>query len=1359
MVYHNNMARKHELSLRQQPLGASDVKRIRESLGLTQAEAGELLGGGVRAFQKYESGVISPSATAANLLRLLESDPGALTKLTGRRTAPLESADLKPFEVSAAHVAALGERRFVALIRRLLVAEALGSAIPLEALHVASKITVPDGGEDGRLEWTGGPERTSFLPSRLCQIQTKAGPITPAKAAADVRTAAGDLEPAVAAVLASGGTYLMLCNQPYSQLQLKKRRDAINVVITAHGIAISDTQIQFRDADQMAVWVNTHPSVATWVLEQTQPGLANSLHSWSHWAGRHEHDRVTLVADARIPPFATKLRQLVNAPRSVARVLGLSGIGKSRLVLEALGPTPDEELSGAGLSTLVLYAVESEIGSAATKGAIQALVDSGARAIAVIDRCTEDTHEDLAAMIKRASSRVSLVTIDHELPKTPAVPSNYLVVNAADDTVIEAILQRVAPDLPREDLRRLVRFSHGYPQLAVLVGESWLADLPLAAVSNDTLIDKIVLGRRPLLPDKALRAAMLLSVFGSVGFDTPLDAELTAIAQFRPDVTVGELRACIEDLRRRGVVQRRGRLATLQPRPIAAALSERQWREWNRDQWDAVLTGSPPAHLRDRAARHLTFLNTVKVGQDVASHVCRVGGPLDGLEQLSLEGNSQVLSSLAEIDAGAVGSLLLRVIGGAGTETLRNIGGDARRHLVWTLQKIAFRSDTFEHGATLLLRLATAENERIGNNATGQFAALFPVFNGATVADGQARLSFLDEHNNKAESTTDGLIVQALLNGIKMEHVSRIVGSESHGLARALEPWLPKTWGDAWAYVTGCIERLAAAAKRPDSIGQQAAHGLGHYLRALVRGGLVDLVERVVAEVIGTRGTNWPEALSSLSAALQYDASAFEPGVEQRIRTMVGRLTPDDLAGRVRFLVTNMPWDYPSEQELDFDTKEALKGSAVKGLVQDLLKQPDMLAGLLPQLSDGEQRMALSFGWYLGTESPNPPEWRRRVLNAYRAGAPKTRNPALLTGYIAGLALKSPAMVERLKRAALRSTDFAPILPLVCWKMGFSSDDIRLVCVGLRSNAIAPHRLMQWTFGGRLAKLAPESVAPLFDFLLNGTDEAYEVGLELLGMYAFNDSARLEHLRPQLLLLATGLATHALRRRDLAGHAAKELIIWLLRKGRADTDACHAALALARGIVDMARSDDLESDSPIKPMLPELLRDFPEIVWPLIGQAICADRKTAWQFQLLLGDSFGGGSNPAPPLLQLPEGTLFAWCHAYPESAPAFVAGVMPILTTRNAADNPALHPIVRRLIDDFGVRADVQNALVRNLHTFGWMGSRSAYFDLFKKPLSELADHKEPAVRRWAVRVAEQVASEIQAVELEEQEQQANWE
>jgi len=59
---------------------------IRERLKLSQRRAGELLGGGTRAFQKYESGGQQVSVPMANLLRLLDRDPRRLAEITGSKS-------------------------------------------------------------------------------------------------------------------------------------------------------------------------------------------------------------------------------------------------------------------------------------------------------------------------------------------------------------------------------------------------------------------------------------------------------------------------------------------------------------------------------------------------------------------------------------------------------------------------------------------------------------------------------------------------------------------------------------------------------------------------------------------------------------------------------------------------------------------------------------------------------------------------------------------------------------------------------------------------------------------------------------------------------------------------------------------------------------------------------------------------------------------------------------------------------------------------------------------------------------------------------------------------------------------------
>jgi HTH-type transcriptional regulator/antitoxin MqsA len=65
----------------------AEIRRIRTRLRLSQRRAGEILGGGPRSFQKYESGEVVVSRPMANLLLLLDRDPSLLKELIRERAA------------------------------------------------------------------------------------------------------------------------------------------------------------------------------------------------------------------------------------------------------------------------------------------------------------------------------------------------------------------------------------------------------------------------------------------------------------------------------------------------------------------------------------------------------------------------------------------------------------------------------------------------------------------------------------------------------------------------------------------------------------------------------------------------------------------------------------------------------------------------------------------------------------------------------------------------------------------------------------------------------------------------------------------------------------------------------------------------------------------------------------------------------------------------------------------------------------------------------------------------------------------------------------------------------------------------
>lgn len=70
-----------------EPLPSEEIRKIRKRLKLTQKDAGEIFGGGIRAFSQYERNKSRPNKAAETLLKLLNRHPELLEEIRGRNAA------------------------------------------------------------------------------------------------------------------------------------------------------------------------------------------------------------------------------------------------------------------------------------------------------------------------------------------------------------------------------------------------------------------------------------------------------------------------------------------------------------------------------------------------------------------------------------------------------------------------------------------------------------------------------------------------------------------------------------------------------------------------------------------------------------------------------------------------------------------------------------------------------------------------------------------------------------------------------------------------------------------------------------------------------------------------------------------------------------------------------------------------------------------------------------------------------------------------------------------------------------------------------------------------------------------------
>jgi hypothetical protein len=278
----------------------------------------------------------------------------------------------------------------------------------------------------------------------------------------------------------------------------------------------------------------------------------------------------------------------------------------------------------------------------------------------------------------------------------------------------------------------------------------------------------------------------------------------------------------------------------------------------------------------------------------------------------------------------------------------------------------------------------------------------------------------------------------------------------------------------------------------------------------------------------------------------------------------------------------------------------------------------------------------------------------------------------------------------------------------------------------------------------------------LFDQLLDMDSAAYSVALDVMGMFVHGNLDRLEELRPQIMLAVDHVGKRPKRRgSQMSAHHFEHVVGWLLKKGREDADARVAAGKLANYL---AASPDGDACNIIKPLLPIMFKNFASTVWPPFGNAIIRDRATAWRIEHAIGDGFSFAEKKQPAILHVPEDILFSWAHANPEAAPAFLARILPALTTRAAGVERSFHPLMMRLLNEFGDRDDVRRYLMQNMHTFGWSGSLTTYFALYEEPLRSLFEHPIGALRRWAQVAHTQMRKQVESAKRDDDEQDAQW-
>ena len=254
---------------------------------------------------------------------------------------------LGPFEVSADDVARLGPR-FTRAVNRLLATEVAAAGLSGNSLVLNWVETTPDGGVDAAIR--GVPSTGDWIPEGDSVWQFKRSALAPGKCADEFGRAVWAQE-----CVRAGSAYVMVLGGSLNDHKLAERQTAILEKAAELDISLHRDRLLVYDADQLARWMSLYPALAISVM-----GLPNRSEAvdFSTWESSRVHQMEWTPDDARNAAIRGIRYELLGPHAVSIHVAGSSGVGKTRLVLEALR---DE-----ALAPLVVYiADEAKMGRGA----------------------------------------------------------------------------------------------------------------------------------------------------------------------------------------------------------------------------------------------------------------------------------------------------------------------------------------------------------------------------------------------------------------------------------------------------------------------------------------------------------------------------------------------------------------------------------------------------------------------------------------------------------------------------------------------------------------------------------------------------------------------------------------------------------------------------------------------------------------------------------------------------------------------------------------------------------------------------------------------------------------------------------
>ncbi|KAA0676142.1 hypothetical protein [Roseomonas genomospecies 6] len=1248
------------------------------------------------------------------------------------------------FTVENRHIAALTDADLRTLVGMLCEAHLRAANLPKSAVTYGGDQRAADGGVDVRVDLPPDAVVASWVPrpQTVFQVKQEKNGLPPTAITAEMRPKDAP-RPLLAELAASGGAYIIVSGmETLSDRALALRRRAMREAI-ADVPGTTEMPLDVYDGHRIARWANEHPGVAHWARHQ----IGEPLEGWrpfDDWTATPLSVESEYLVDdkgrlfdgsARDPdglPIVgglERIRASLAQPGAAVRLVGLSGMGKTRLVQTLF----DGRVGANALDPAwVVYGDAGIVLDPPPQHMLARLARDGRRAVLIVDNCLPSLHATLVAELHATAGPVSLITVEYDIGDDNEHDSTAVFrLEPASDAVIEHLIARAHPRLAQPDRWRIVELSEGNARLALALAAAAPRGGSVAQLSKSDLFNRLFHQRNDKTGDQALlRAAEVCALVYSFDGETVKGegSELPLLAELA-EQTVTHLHRHVATLLRRQLVQKRDRWRAVLPQALAIHLARQALENIPTALLRAAIEGAPPRLLRS-FTRRVGYLHDSEAAQDIVAAWLEPDGRLHDVARLDSHG-WDMFENVAPVRPDLALNAIQAAADREGDVAFFAADQHRRSELVHLLHALAYEPVDFERAAWLMIRaLATEAPDNNHYSGRQNVEALFALYLSGTHASQAERLRLIDQLLQHHEPRFNDIGVMALGAMLNAGHFSS-ADRHSFGARQRDDGWWPKTNDEQAAWFRAALARAASLAAPESRHAQSVRSMIADQFRELwsvpLLAGDVDAVIRSIAG----HGF-WPEAWKAVCMTMAFDHEHMTAESLAALRALEAALRPVNLVQKTRAYVLSEGMgiadldDTELMEDLnDFSGAQERLIAKVRELGSALALADDALDTLLPELVTAQSSTLHILGRSLGEASPDINALWRRLVSSFAAAPAERRNATILANVLTAASVRNAAWTDTILDAAVADPVLGPCFPFMQSVVFIGKGGVKRLQRALETG-LAPIQTYQ-SLGWCDAKdgLSDEDFAALVDTIA-GQPGGAEMALEIL----FRRLYRKRNATPGSIgttLIAAG--RNLLGRYDVGGHSVNEdyRLSEMVKMCLSGPDAADAARGLCRAIAGAVRTswknahDFQGTVSVLASLQPVAFLDA------FVGAGESAAKSELFRY------SYRRLRNP---LLTVPRESLLAWADAEPDQRYPRLAAFLGLFAhdADDEAEGDDRSPsLAVTLLDRAPDRNAILAAFGTSLTPQSWSGNLSDILDNRRKRLGHLLNHADAAVRAWA--------------------------